>query len=1562
MSVVNAGTIAGGNGGTGGASTNAAAGNAGLGGAGISGASSVVNSGTISGGVSGSGVRANAIEFSGSTNTLELQAGSVIVGNVVAAAGGNNTLILGGAGNASFDAGGFGSQYQNFSSFVKNGASTWTLTGTNTFTGTTTIAAGTLQAGSAAALGTGAVNLAGGTLLGGSTFSLGNDLTFSSGQTSVLAAATGTTLTLAGVMHLGSGATATFGSTTDMGTIVLAPNGGSISFPVAMVVAGGTLQSGNFTAGFFYENTSSTTVNSGATLDLNDWSATINDLRGAGTVRTGSIAAQTTTVRDGDFAGTITGAGQLAVSGGTLTLTGDNTYAGGTTVSASSILQIGNGGGTGSITGNVVDDGTLAFNRSNDSTFAGSISGSGNVTKSGAGALTLSSASSYAGGTTLSAGTLVANNSQALGTGTLTIDGGTLASASFANLSNDVAVNGDFNVQGSIRLSGDVQLNNDVRITNTSASGGGAGFGGAISGAHGITFDAGASMVETDMLGTTSNTYTGLTTVQGNAVLGLLKTGGAVAIPGDLTVSGNAVVGVLESGQIASTSNVTVNSTGQSLQMSPGVSLRYEGLLLASWNGPVDLSIGTFNGNGSIGLGSGTLSVGAGDFGGTISDGELATFIASQGGPAVGGKLEKTGSGTLTLTGANTYTGTTTVDAGTLRVNNTTGSATGSGAVLVKSGATLAGGGSVAGEVTIADGATLAPGNSPGSLTTGGLLLSGGSILSYELGAAGVVGGPLNELVTVNGNLVLDGTLNVAESSGGTFGPGLYRLIKYTGALTDNGLAIGTTPGAAADLYVQTGVASEVNLINSAGTTLNYWDGGDSSKFNDGSVAGGAGTWRIGSPGDGWAGIDGKLNTGWKQDAFAMFGGTAGTVTVDNSGGNVSIGGAQFFVDGYVVNGAALTLGQAETVIRVGDGTASGASMTATINAALTGAGGLTKDDAGTLVLNGANDYTGGTHVKAGVLQGNTTSLQGDIVNDAKLTFDQTVNGTYAGTLSGTGSLRKIGAGELQLAAVNSYSGGTQVDVGTVNAGITGVLGTGPVFVAGGAGLVFSGSADAGSLQITAGPVQQTNGGFIQFKDSASAGNATIVTQENGAIDFRGNATAGNATIENRGGETTVWFNATAGKAHITNYAGGSTNFLDDGSAGQATLVNETGGVVDFFDRVTADQATVVNKSGGTVRISKMTTDGITIGSLEGAGRVLLGAKARTTGGLNTSTEVSGVISGVGGSLVKVGTGTAHAVGCQHLHRRHGLASRSFEPRPQPGPGHRRAGDGRRHHAGLQRRWPDHRQRGPADGQQRPGHRHRCVLRDLERRHQRRRLHHEAGHGHVDALGRQHLHRCHRRGPGHPEGRRSQHLQCQLGAQRGGRRDPRPRGLQPDGRIADQQRHRLARRHRTGNDVDRQRRLRRQQRRAEAGHRAQRQRPVGPPGPRRRGGGCQRQDQRADHQPRWPRRPDQRQRHRNHQRAERCDHDGADQQGGFLARRWPYRRGCLRVPAQRRRRQGRGRELVPALDHQCGLADQPRRPVRGHLPAGSGALRGAAKPAAPGQPRDAGRPAQARGR
>src|SRR5262249_10523916 len=166
-------------------------------------------------------------------------------------------------------------------------------------------------------------------------------------------------------------------------------------------------------------NSAFVVVNS--TLDLHGFSNTIGSLSGNGTVLNNGATAATLTVGNDStstiFSGVLengTSTLQLTKSGsGTLVFTGNNTDTGGTTIS-SGTLQLGAGGTTGSITGNVIDNGVLAFDRSDSVTFAGAISGTGSVTQIGTGTTILTGSNTYTGGTTISAGTLQAGSATAL--------------------------------------------------------------------------------------------------------------------------------------------------------------------------------------------------------------------------------------------------------------------------------------------------------------------------------------------------------------------------------------------------------------------------------------------------------------------------------------------------------------------------------------------------------------------------------------------------------------------------------------------------------------------------------------------------------------------------------------------------------------------------------------------------------------------------------------------------------------------------------------------------------------------------------------------------------------------------------------------------------------------------------------------------------------------------------------------------------------------------------------------------------------------------------------------
>lgn len=165
------------------------------------------------------------------------------------------------------------------------------------------------------------------------------------------------------------------------------------------------------------------------------------------------------------------------------------------------------------------------------------------------------------------------------------------------------------------------------------------------------------------------------------------------------------------------------------------------------------------------------------------------------------------------------------------------------------------------------------------------------------------------------------------------------------------------------------------------------------------------------------------------------------------------------------------------------------------ISGAIGGGGSLTKTGAGTLTLSGANTYAGGTTVSAGTLAGDASSLQGDIANNAAVSFSQASAGTYAGVMSGSGTLAKSGNGALTLTGANTYSGGTTVTAGALRLGHDTALGTGSVTVNG--GVISSDSAAARAIANN-----------LVIGGSATLGHAA----DNGALTFSGSVGLGGAS------------------------------------------------------------------------------------------------------------------------------------------------------------------------------------------------------------------------------------------------------------------------------------------------------------------------------------------------------------------------------------------------------------------------------------------------------------------
>ena len=652
---------------------------------------------------------------------------------------------------------------------------------------------------------------------------------------------------------------------------------------------------------------------------------------------------------------------------------------------------------------------SLAFDQSADASYSGLLSGEGRFVKAGAGSLTLSGSNTLSGGTELRGGRLSVSADANLGaaSGGLTFDDGTLATTASFDTSRGVSLQqtGTFDV----------------------ATGTTLGLAGVVSGA-GDLVKSGAGTLRLD---NTANSY-GNTLVQAGTLIG-----NARSISGNIGNAGAIVFDQAADGAFAGTISGLDGVSGTMVKQGAG-NLTLTGTSSLDWTiaaGGLITAAQRFSGNASIGTGA------------ALTFDQAST--ASYGGVLSGaGSFTKAGNGTLTLSGTNSYTGATTINGGALIVTGAIDSRV--GGVAVNGGSTLSGTGTIAGTATVNAGGMLA-GTAGSTLTLGGLTLGSGASVNVALGAPST-----QALFNVTGNLTLGGTLNV--TSQGDFGAGVYRLIDYSGTLTDNGLAIGTTPGgtSAGDLKVQTAVAGQVNLLNSSGQTLGFWDG--SHTVANGRIDGGTGTWS--TTNTNWTNADGSVNGPYQPNpTYAVFQGTAGTVTVDASAGAIGVTGMQFATDGYRLQGDAIALQGAggSTTVRVGDGTATGAGMSATVASALTGASALVKDDLGTLILAGNNSYSGGTVLRAGSLSvqadanlgaasGGLTFNGGALATTGSFDISRSVSlqqagrfdvaaGTtlgLGGLVSGTGDLRKTGTGTLRLDnTANSY-GNTLVQAGTL--------------------------------------------------------------------------------------------------------------------------------------------------------------------------------------------------------------------------------------------------------------------------------------------------------------------------------------------------------------------------------------------------------------------------------------------------------------------------------------------------------------------------------------------------
>ncbi|TQV04142.1 hypothetical protein DB813_18245, partial [Xanthomonas perforans] len=800
---------------------------------------------------------------------------------------------------------------------IKNGTSTLTLGGSNSYLGGSVLNAGTLAVGSNTALGTGSLSVLGdATLSNAIALALGNNVNLGANLT----IASADDLALTGVLS-GAGAL----TKTGLGTLTLS---GSNLFSGPVSVQGGVLA------------TSATgTLGTSASVDV---------AAGAG-LSLGSNTALSS----------VTGLGNVAIQGG-------------------STLQLG--------VGNV------------GSTFAGALNDAGNLEKVGTGTVQLTGTSAIGGTTQITAGTLDVDGTLGSAGGVTVGTGGTLSGSGVVNAAvtvNDggrlVVTSGALLTTGSLNMAPNATLDAFLGIPSQT---------GVLAVNGDLTLDGTLNITDIGGFGTGVYRlidYTGTLTNNG---MGFGTLPGTVD-PAQLTLQTS----------LAQQVNVVLLASGSNVQFWDGAQTvangsaeggtgtwtagttnwtSVDGLINSDWQNSFAVFAGTAGNVGVQGTqgitgmqfitdgyvlsdaGGGALSANAANTIIRVDPGVTGTIDVAIGGS---GTLQKLDTGTLVLTGANTYTGGTALGGGSLVLGNA--QALGTGTLTAAAGTTLDTDQALAlANAVVLDGALTLPGSNDLALT--GAISGAGSLIKNGTSTLTLSGN--NSYA--GGTTLSDGTLAVASNT--ALGSGT---LSVTGdAVLSNAIA------AALGNAVTLGAALTVD--NPADLTLagNISGSGALIKTNTGTLT-----------------LDGS-NTYSGGTTL-----TAGTLVGDSAS-----------LQGAIVDNATLAFNQ------VADGV---------FNGSITGTGTVVKDGAGALLLNGANGYTGGTSIVAGTLIGDTASVQGDITNNAALVFNQTTGGVYAGAVSGTGSLEKTGSGVLQLLGANTYTGGTVISAGSLVGNTTSLQG-----------------------------------------------------------------------------------------------------------------------------------------------------------------------------------------------------------------------------------------------------------------------------------------------------------------------------------------------------------------------------------------------------------------------------------------------------------------------------------------------------------------------------------------
>ncbi|EAY9134984.1 autotransporter outer membrane beta-barrel domain-containing protein, partial [Salmonella enterica] len=1071
--------------------------------------------GTFDNVISGSGqvVKSgdDALTLSGNnsyTGGTLISDGTLVASNVEALGSGdvtdNATLALNTGGDFTNNIGGTGR-------VEKSGDDALTLSGANSYTGGTLISGGTLVATNVDALGTGNVT-------DNATLELntGGDFDNAISGSGQVVKSGDKTLTLSGANSYTGGTTISSGTliatnvealgtgdVTDNATLELNTGG---DFDNNIGGTGSVVKSGDETLTLSGANsyTGGTTISGGTLV------ATSVDALGSGDVTDNATLEMNT---GGDFANNIGGTGSVVKSGDkTLTLSGSNTYAGGTTINdgtlvANNVEALG--------TGDVIDNATLELNTGGD--FDNAISGSGQVVKSGDKTLTLSGANSYSGATTISGGTLIAANVNALGTGAIDNRASLLLDASgqftVTDLTTESGGNTEIGAGSTLQATTLTQKSDSTLTINLNSN----------------TADPvihAASQVS--LAGTLDITGVGDVLDSDPASTDDLDT--FTLIASDKTIAGDFEKLTVAGMDADLADFITVDGRIDDMGK------QYELTTALTWYADRDDAVTDAHGTFNLTNADGSFAVN------TVLENVDATLDPASSTGWDGTSLIKQGAGTLILNAENTYTGGTTISGGTLVATNVdalgSGDVTDDATLELNTGGTFDNAISGSGQVVKSgdDALTLSGANT----YTGGTTINDGTLVACNVEALGTgdvtdnatlelnTGGTFDNVISGSGQMVKSGDDTLTLSGSNT----------YTGGTTISG---GTLVATSVDALGSGDVTNDAVLeLNTGGDFDNAISGsGQVVKSGDETLTlSGANSYTGGTTISGGTLVASNveaLGSSDVTDNATLELNTGGDFTNNISGSGqvvksgddvLTLSGANSYSGGTLISDGTLVASNVEA-LGTGDITDNAVLELNTggdFDNAISGSGQVVKSGDETLTLSGSNTYTGGTTISGGTLvASNVDALgTGDVTDNA--TLELNTGGTFDNVISGSGQVVKSGDKTLTLSGANSYTGGTTINDGTLVASNVDALGSGDVtndaVLELNTGGDFTNNISGSGQVVKSGDETLTLSGTNSYTDGTLISGGTLVATNLEALGT-GDVT-NNATLElNTGGDFT---------------------------------------------------------------------------------------------------------------------------------------------------------------------------------------------------------------------------------------------------------------------------------------------------------------------------------------------------------------------------------------------------------------------------------------------------------